>query len=98
MSKEIKQAKITELPFPDCVRLRKGMYLPNINYLVYEIVDNSIDEHLAGYASTIYLKIEEDGQIYVQDDGRGIPIMASDNDPSKSMAEVAYTKLHAGKN
>ena len=95
MSK-ITQAKITELPFPDCVRLRKGMYLPNINYLVYEIVDNSVDEHLAGYATTIYVKIEEDGQIYVQDDGRGIPIMASENDPSKSMAEVAYTKLHAG--
>lgn len=95
---EFKQAEITELPFPDCVRLRKGMYLPNINYLVYEIVDNSIDEYLAGYAKFIYVKIDKDGQVFVQDDGRGIPIIASKNDPSKSQAEIAYTKLHAGKN
>lgn len=101
-TEHIKQAEIDELPFPDCVRLRKGMYLPKKNYLVYEIVDNSVDEHLAKdnngvpYCQTIYLKIEEDGQIYVQDDGRGIPILPSKKDPTKTMAEIAYTKLHAG--
>lgn len=103
MSEEkIIQAEIDELPFPDCVRLRKGMYLPKIDYLVYEIVDNSIDEHLVKdshgipYCNNIYLKITPEGEIYVQDDGRGIPIIASKKDPTKSMAEVAYTKLHAG--
>lgn len=80
MTKQIKQAEITELPFPYNVRLRKGMYLPNINYLVYEIVDNSTDEHLAvdengnPYCTVIYVKIEEDGQVYVQDNGKQLPL------------------------
>lgn len=92
---KIQQARISEKSDRDHVRLRKGMYIPNINYSVFEIVDNSIDEYMAGYATAIYVGIK-DGVIFVQDDGRGIPIYPSEKDPNKSMAEVAYTSLKAG--
>lgn len=92
---KIQQAKISEKSDRDHVRLRKGMYIPNVNYSVFEIVDNSIDEFMAGYATAIYLGIK-DGVIFVQDDGRGIPIYPSEKNPNKSMAEVAYTSLKAG--
>lgn len=88
-------AEITQLSDRDHVRKRKGMYLPNINYMVYEIVDNSIDENMAGYATAIYVGIKN-GEIIVQDDGRGIPIAPSKDNPEISQAEVAYTSLKAG--
>lgn len=93
---EITEVEIDELSDRDHVRKRKGMYLPDINYCVYEIVDNSIDEHSEGYGDTIYIKIDEERNIYVQDLGRGIPITPSKKNPNKTQAEVALTSLRAG--
>lgn len=92
----IDNVEITELSDREHVRKRKGMYLPNINYCVFEIVDNSVDEHSAGYGDTIYVKIDEDRTIYVQDIGRGLPMGPSKKDPNKTQAEVALTSLRAG--
>lgn len=93
---EVVEVEIDELSDRDHVRKRKGMYLPDINYCVYEIVDNSIDEHSEGYGDTIYIKIDEERNIYVQDLGRGIPITPSKKNPNKTQAEVALTSLRAG--
>lgn len=101
MSEEIQQAAAAEidvLEFPDNVRKRKSMYLPNKDHAVFEIVDNAIDEALAGYAKVIQIAIV-DGVIVVADDGRGIPVTLhkqQDKFPGLSQAEVAYTVLHAG--
>ena len=63
----------------DPVRKRPGMYIGSVgtkglNHLIYEIVDNSVDEHLAGYCSEITVTLEKDGSATVEDNGRGIPI------------------------
>jgi DNA gyrase subunit B len=88
-------ASITVLEFPDNVRKRKEMYLPNKDYMVFEIIDNAIDEHNAGYCSAIALAII-DGKIIVEDNGRGIPVTPHPKFKNLSEAEVAYTVLHAG--
>lgn len=91
------QAQISVLRFPECVRLRKEMYLTDPNHCVYEIVDNSIDEHAAGRCNAIAIAIVGD-EVIVEDDGNGIPVTKSE-DPEYahlSQAEVAYTVLHAG--
>ena len=90
------QAQITVKEFPECVRLRKGMYISNINQMVTEIIDNSVDEHLAGYCSNIAVVINNDGSYTIQDDGRGIPITAHPKYPDKSQVEIAFTTLHGG--
>lgn len=84
----------------EAVRIRPGMYIGStgprgLHHLVYEIVDNSVDEALAGYASHVEVSILKDGGIRVVDDGRGIPV---DEVPGegKSGVEVVMTKLHAG--
>lgn len=94
MSEEIKQAQISDLPFPDCVRLRKGMYISTLNKMVDEIVDNSVDESFAGYCNNIAVVISPN-YILVEDDGRGIPITKM---PGKNITQVesAFTKLHSG--
>lgn len=92
----VDEVEIDELSDREHVRKRKGMYLPDINYCVYEIVDNSIDEHSEGYGDTIYIKIDEERNIYVQDFGRGIPITPSNKNPNKTKAEVVLTSLRAG--
>ena len=82
------------------VRLRPGMYIGNtgrsgLNHLVQELIDNSVDEHLAGYCKNIYVSINEDGSATVSDDGRGVPvdIHVTEGIPAE---RVVYTVLHAG--
>lgn len=82
------------------VRLRPGMYIGNtgrsgLNHLIQELIDNSVDEHLAGYCKNIYVSINEDGSATVSDDGRGVPvdIHKTEGIPAE---RVVYTVLHAG--
>jgi DNA gyrase subunit B len=84
----------------EAVRLRPGMYIGStsqrgLHHLVYEIVDNSVDEALAGYCSEIQIIIHEDDSVTVQDNGRGIPV-STKADSGKSALEIVHTVLHAG--
>lgn len=83
----------------EAVRKRPGMYIGSVttkglNHLIYEIVDNSVDEHLAGACDTIWVTLEADGSCTVEDNGRGIPVGM--HQKGVSAARIVFSTLHAG--
>ena len=90
---------ITVLEGLEAVRKRPGMYIGSVstkglNHLIFEIVDNAVDEHLAGYCSEIHVTLEKDGSATVSDNGRGVPVGM--HEKGVSAARLVFTTLHAG--
>ena len=101
MAKEQYNAdSITVLEGLEAVRKRPGMYIGGVgskglNHLIYEIVDNAVDEHLAGFCTQITVRLEKDGSCTVRDNGRGIPV-GINHKAGIPAVEVVFTILHAG--
>ena len=92
-------SNITVLEGLEAVRRRPGMYIGSVstkglNHLIYEILDNSVDEHLAGYCSKIEVTLEADGSATISDNGRGIPVGM--HEKGISAERLVFTTLHAG--
>ena len=92
-------SNITVLEGLEAVRKRPGMYIGSVstkglNHLIYEIVDNSVDEHLAGFCDKIHVTLEADGSCTVSDNGRGIPVEM--HEKGISAERLVFTTLHAG--
>ena len=92
-------SSITVLEGLEAVRVRPGMYIGSVstkglNHLIYEIMDNAVDEHLAGFCTTIWVTLEADGSATVSDNGRGIPVGM--HEKGISAERLVFTTLHAG--
>lgn len=92
-------SNITVLEGLEAVRRRPGMYIGSVstkglNHLIYEIMDNSVDEHLAGFCDRIEVILEADGSATVSDNGRGIPVGM--HEKGISAERLVFTTLHAG--
>ena len=90
---------ITVLEGLEAVRKRPGMYIGSVttkglNHLIYEIVDNSVDEHISGFCNNIWVTLERDGSATIEDDGRGIPVEL--HAKGVSATRLVFTTLHAG--
>ena len=100
LAKQYDASQIQVLEGLEAVRKRPGMYIGStssegLHHLVWEIVDNSIDEALAGFATNIQVIIEKDNSITVIDDGRGIPVDIQEK-TGRPAVETVFTVLHAG--
>tara|TARA_B100000965_G_scaffold8180_1_gene6353 strand:+ start:26038 stop:27978 length:1941 start_codon:yes stop_codon:yes gene_type:complete len=100
MEQQYSSEKITVLKGLEAVRKRPAMYIGDVgkkglHHLIWEVVDNSIDEAMAGHCDTILVEVEEDGSITVEDNGRGIPVDINKKE-GKSGLELVMTVLHAG--
>ena len=101
MAKSVKYdaSSISVLEGLEAVRKRPGMYIGSasrkgLNHLIYEIVDNAVDEHLAGFCDQIYITLHKDGSCTVKDNGRGIPVGM--HEKGVPAARLVFTTLHAG--
>src|ERR1700722_18522166 len=98
MSNNYSAESMRHLKFPECVRRRPGMYIGStgprgLHHLAYEILDNAVDEALAGHCDRIDVTINEDGSLTVEDNGRGIPVETVKS-LGKTAVEAVFTELH----
>ena len=100
VSKQYSSEQIVELEFLDAVRRRPGMYIGNNNlhglhHILLEVLDNAVDECMAGYASKITVTLDKDGTVEITDDGRGIPVEYKAKSGMSTLTQV-LVKPHAG--
>jgi DNA gyrase subunit B len=100
-SAEYTSNQIRALKGVEGIRMRPAMYIGDttargLHHLVFEVVDNSIDEAVNGYATTVTVVLHDDGSLSVKDDGRGIPVGILEEQENRSALEVVFTEIHAG--